>query len=71
MTMIQAQPKSSMGPRVLTVGDWRVLAGASDDSLSPGQGTEVARISGRLRLAFQARRDRTVDAPLTANLRTV
>src|SRR5712691_3272873 len=33
--------------------------------LSPDQGTEAARIADRLRLAFQSRRDRTVDDPRT------
>jgi hypothetical protein len=43
--MIQAQPKSRKGPRVLRCANGRLLAGASDDSLSPDQRTEAARIS--------------------------
>ena len=34
--------KSSMGPRVLTVRALAGTGGASDDSLSPDQGTEAA-----------------------------
>src|SRR5260370_30000615 len=41
------------------------LAGPSDHGLSAAQGTEAALISDRLSLAFQPRRDRTVEGPRT------
>jgi hypothetical protein len=44
--VIQAQPKSSMGPGVLTVRELAGTCGASDDSLWPDQGTEAVRILG-------------------------
>ena len=39
-----AQPKSTTGPRVLTVRELAVLAGPSDDGLSPAPGRQAARI---------------------------
>src|SRR5216683_3331020 len=63
--MIPAQPKSSMGPRVLTVRELASTCGSIRPGLSAAQGTEAALISDRLSLAFQPRRDRTVEGPRT------
>jgi hypothetical protein len=64
--MIQTQPKPDMERRLLTVRELAgVLANPSGHGLSADQGTEVARVPGGLRLAFQPPRDRTVDDPRT------